>query len=93
MRISGRLRPPRRRPAVPGLPGGATAERRRHPPGRDAIPGGRAPGPGRRHGGTGRRRGARRRTRGQGRGRYRVAGPGLGGRQLAGAASPRPDHR
>jgi hypothetical protein len=75
-------------PDVPGLPGGAAAERRRHPPGRDAGPGGRAPGSDRRHGGTGRRRGARRRTRDQDR-RYRVAGSGLGGWRTAGAASRR----
>jgi glycosyltransferase 2 family protein len=47
----------------------------------------------RRHGGTGRRPGARRRPRRQGRRRYRVAGPGLGGRRLAGAASRRADRR
>jgi len=87
------LGPARRRPAVPGLPGGAAAERRRHPPGRDAVPGGRAPGDGRRHGRTGGRLGARRRPRDQGRGRHGVAGPGLGGRRPAGTASGRPDRR
>ena len=49
------LGPARRRPAVPGVPGGAAAERRRHPSRRVAVPRGRASGPRRCHGRTGRR--------------------------------------
>ena len=68
---------------------GAAAQRRRHPPGRVAVPRGRAPGPRRGHGRTGRRLRARRRPRRQGR-RHRAARHGMGRRQLARAG---PGHR